>query len=368
MMKVICEQCGRSQEFSFSDWRCTCGGAWYSDEVCAVDKTRIDQNDQTIWRYSRFFPEELQKKEASLSAGGTPLLPMQFAGQRICVKMDSMNPTGSFKDRGVEFMMNSLKAQSVQDVVEDSSGNAGASVAAYAARLGMRAAIYAPESASPAKISQISLFGADVHLIPGARMNATQALFNALDSKVVYASHAYNPIYLMGQQTVAWEVWEQLNFEVPDWVVVPVGQGGHLLGYYEGFRALKQVGQINKLPGIIAVQPQRLAPICDAIDKDWQEWQAVSAPATPSAAEGLAITHPVRWKHILRAIRESGGFCVRVSEEQIITAQRDMAKQGFFIEPTSAVVPAALEEVYRKIGNGQRIVISLTGNGLKSLH
>jgi threonine synthase len=230
----------------------------------------------------------------------------------------------------------------------------------------MQASIFAPAHASPAKLAQIELYGAQVHKIPGARQNASQAVMDAVQNGMVYASHANNPIYLLGQQTVAWEVWEQMAFHVPDWIVVPVGQGGNLLGYYEGFRALLLNGLIKRLPGIIAVQPQRLAPICDAYEQKWMEWFPVSAPQPGSVAEGLAITQPVRWQHILAALEQSHGFCVRVPEEQILPAQRQLAKQGFYVEPTSAVVIAALPQIFNTVKKEQTVVVSLTGSGLKS--
>jgi len=266
----------------------------------------------------------------------------------------------------VELMMNAMAAAGIERVVEDSSGNAGASVAAYSACLGMKASIFAPAHASPMKLAQISLYGAEVHLIPGARQNASHAALEELEKGAIYASHAYNPVYLLGQQTAAWEVWEQSGYHAPDWVAVPVGQGGNLLGYYEGFRELLVAGLIEKIPGIIAVQPERLAPLCDAYHEGWEEWHTVPPPQDGSVAEGLAITQPVRWKQIIAAIKESHGFCVKVAEEDILPAQRRLAGKGFYVEPSSAVIVAALNEIYENVERKQTIVLSLTGSGLKS--
>ncbi|NMC47612.1 MAG: pyridoxal-phosphate dependent enzyme [Chloroflexi bacterium] len=365
-MQVICERCGKSENFVFSNWHCECGGAWLLQAILPVSGDSIDTHENSIWRYRGFFPVELRHPQDSLGAGFTPLLPCSIYDHKVLLKLDYLMPTGSFKDRGVELMMNALALAGVRQVVEDSSGNAGASVAAYAARLGMHASIFAPAHASPAKLAQIEVYGAQVHTIPGARQNASRAVMDAVQNGMVYASHANNPVYLLGQQTAAWEIWEQMAFHVPDWVVVPVGQGGNLLGYYEGFRALLRSGMIERLPGIIAVQPQRLAPICDAYQQGWREWMPVSAPQVGSVAEGLAITQPVRWKHIVDALDQSHGFCVRVPEEQILPAQYQLAKQGFYIEPTSAVVIAALPQIFNIVENNPRVVVSLTGSGLKS--
>ncbi len=366
-MQVKCEVCGRTVVYTPTNWRCECGGAWLLDEALTPHPERIFPIILSLWRFAAFFPAELQQMIATLGAGCTPLLPCTLQDRQVNLKLDTMMPTGSFKDRGVELMMNHLAANAVQDIVEDSSGNAGASVAAYAARLGMKASIYAPAYASPAKLAQIACFGAAIHKIEGPRVNASKAVLDAVAGGLVYASHAYNPVYLFGQQTAAWEVWEQLGFRAPDWVVVPVGQGGNLLGYYEGFKTLYSHGWIEKIPGMIAVQPKRLAPICDAFENNWQEWKSITIPDEPSVAEGLAITTPVRWRHIVNAIADSGGFCVRVEEESILPARRDLARHGFFVEPTTAVVIAALEQIFKIVERDQTIVISLTGSGLKSV-
>ena len=205
-------------------WRCDCGGAWLVDEPLTPHPGRIHPAVLSLWRYASFFPVFLQQMKATLGAGCTPLLPCTFHDRKVSLKLDSMMPTGSFKDRGVELMLNYYAGCDVKEVVEDSSGNAGASVAAYAARLGMKASIYAPVHASHAKLAQIACFGADIHKIEGPRVNASKAVLDVVARGLIYASHAYNPVYLLGQQTAAWEVWEQMGFRAPDWVVVPVGQ------------------------------------------------------------------------------------------------------------------------------------------------
>lgn len=365
-MQVLCEHCGKNEEYVFSRWRCDCGGAWILVPSQPLSTEAIDKDIKSIWRYNAFFPQEIRKIQGSLGAGFTPLLSCKIHNRNVQLKLDYLMPTGSFKDRGVELMMNALAAKGVKHVAEDSSGNAGASVAAYAARLGIKASIFAPAHASPMKLAQIATYGADIRTIPGARINASQAALKVVNKGIVYASHAYNPVYLLGQQTAAWEVWEQNEHQVPDWVVVPVGQGGNLLGYYEGFLAIKKTGLARKIPGLIAVQPERLAPICDAFEQGWKEWPEVSAPQKGSIAEGLAINQPVRWKHVVVAIKESCGFCVKVVEEEILPAQRLLAELGFFVEPTSAVVIAALGKVLKTIERNESVVISLTGSGLKS--
>jgi threonine synthase len=294
----------------------------------------------------------------------TPMLPIEIHGRKVNFKLEYISPTGSFKDRGTAVMINILSKQGARHVIDDSSGNAGASVAAYAARAGMIVDIFVPSYASQAKKSQIAVYGANIHPIPGSRAAAKQAAFEAANGDAVLASHAYHPGFLAGQQSVAWEIWEQLGGQVPDWYVVPVGQGVHLLGAWLGFSLLKHVGYTDKVPRMVAVQPALLAPIKQALDLGLNEVPEVETKQ-PSIAEGLAIASPVRGKRILQAICESNGNCLTVEEDQILSAQIQAAQMGFYIEPTSATVIAALDNVFRMAGKEDCIVVSLTGSGLK---
>ena len=186
-------------------------------------------------------------------------------GRQVWLKLEYMAPTASFKDRGTAVMINILAHQGVAHVVDDSSGNAGASVAAYAARAGIQAEVYVPAHASPSKQAQIAVYGAQVRPIPGPRVNAKWAAIESAQRGAAYASHGYHPGFLLGQQSVAWEVWEQLGHRAPDWYVVPVGQGVHLLGVWLGFRRLRAAGFVDRLPRLAAVQPSRLAPLCQVV-------------------------------------------------------------------------------------------------------
>jgi threonine synthase len=172
-------------------------------------------------------------------------------------------------------------------------------------------------------------------------------------------------VYLLGQQTAAWEIWEQTGGDLPDVVVIPVGQCGLLMGMWLGFRRLQRAGLIEKLPRLFAAQPEWLAPIHSAFTNHLEDIPE-AIPKKTSIAEGLAVVKPVRSKRILQALRESEGGTVVVSEDQIRTAYRNLAKRGFFTEPTSAVAAAAISGVREIIGNNAQILATLTGSGLKS--
>jgi threonine synthase len=360
-MNVICPECGKKEQLSPQNWHCDCGEPF---EPIQPQHFVINSSDPSLWRYYRMFGVDFKVPYVSMGNVCTPLLPVEINNRIVHFKLEYISPTGSFKDRGTAVMINILAHQGAHHVIDDSSGNAGASVAAYGTRAGMKVDIYVPSHASPAKQSQIAIYGVTIHAIPGPRVAAKQAALNASNGNAVLASHAYHPGFLAGQQSVAWEIWEQLGGKIPDWYVVPAGQGVHLLGAWLGFSLLKQVGLTDKIPKMVAVQPKLLAPIRQALDLGLDQVPEVEVKQ-PSLAEGLAIASPIRGKRILQAIRESNGDCVTVDEEQILFAQGQAAQMGFYIEPTSATVIAALDTVFRMAGKEDCIVVPLTGSGLK---
>lgn len=364
-MRVICHDCNEEYEFDSHDYICSCGCAWEPIEQQEFDPDSIRTDLSSVWRYKDMFGSIDPGSIVSLGAGWTPMLPSRREDGEALFKLEYISPTGSFKDRGTEVEMSFLKHAGVEQVVEDSSGNAGAALAAYAARAEIRAGIYAPESASPVKLSQIQIYGADLHRIPGARIEATNVALKAADNGAVYASHAYNPAYLLGQQSFAWEIWEQTEGKLPDVVLIPVGQGGLLMGTWLGFRRLLMAGIIEKLPRLYAAQPKILSPIHHAFTHDLEDITEAE-PTGQSIARGLAIVKPVRGKRILQALRESGGGAIVVSEEQIHQAYRNLARKGLFVEPSSAVAAAAIGAVRKEIGDNTVILVALTGSGLKS--
>lgn len=363
-MNVICPECGNQGVLSPQNWRCKCGAAWEPQGNLVFDPHLIEKEENTIWRYRRLYGVDFEQPTVRLGAGWTPLLPLMFQDRKVAFKLEYFSPTGSFKDRGTEMMINILANQGVSHVIDDSSGNAGAAVAAYSANAGMRADIFVPAYASPNKQAQIAIYGANVHPIPGKRVEAKLAALKAAVGDAALASHAYHPGFLLGQQSVAWEVWEQMGGKAPDWYVVPVGQGVHLLGIWLGFRRLLQSGLIDRLPHIIGVQSKRISPLAQAFHKGLNEVPDVEVTQA-SVAEGLAISQPVRGKRLLEALRESGGDCLVVDEDEILAGQRQIALKGLYIEPTSATVVAALAQVFKMAKPQDTIVAAMTGSGLK---
>ena len=364
-MDVICQDCGATSRFCASQYICTCGGVWEPNETIPFNYTDIDISKPGLWRYLQNFALNEVVDPFTLGAGWTPLVDIHCHGHQTFFKLEFMAPTGSFKDRGTEVEINLLKRTGVKKVVEDSSGNAGASMAAYAARAGIQAEIFVPKNASPAKSAQLEVFGARLHKIPGPRQEAARAALKAAANGAIYASHAYNPAYLLGQQSFAWEIWEQMDRSAPEAVVIPVGYGGLLMGAWLGFRKLLNAGLINKLPSLFAIQPKLLSPVAKAMENGLLDVPAAVSKES-SLAEGLAIKKPVRGRRILQALRESGGGALTVSEDAIRNACKSLAHCGLFVEPSSAVAFAALPQVYHQVGGDAQVVVALTGSGLKS--
>ena len=374
-MHLICAECGSTARWSPSTWRCACGGPLELAAWPPFDAAAIEPSQPGLWRYRALLPLPPEAAPVTLGEGWTPLVAGEFgglpapparqAGLPVHWKLEFLNPTGSYKDRGIAPLMTLLRAHGVQGVVEDSSGNAGAAVAAYAARAGIAATIFVPDYASPAKRAQISLYGAQVVPVPGPRREATRAAEAALTASVAYASHVWQPAVLAGLHTLAWEVWEQMGRRAPDWLVAPVGQGTVLLGAYRGFRVLREAGLIERTPRLVAVQSARCAPLQAAWTQGLDHVPAV--PGEPTVAEGIRIVQPVRGRQLLQAIRESDGLVLTVAEEEILAAQTALAHQGLYVEPTSAVPVAALAQLRERVEAGQTIVVPLTGSGLKGV-
>lgn len=340
------------------DWQSE-GGRITIANVPPFDADAIVAHDWSLWRYGAMLPAE---KRFSLGEGGTPLTRTEINGLPVYAKLEYLNPTGSFKDRGTAVIVNHLLAHGVTDVVEDSSGNAGASLAAYTSATGIHARIFAPASAPQGKKKLIAAFGAELVEIPGPRINTTEACLKAAET-TVYATHAWSPFFLAGQMTCAWEIWEQLGRRAPDAIVCTVGHGGLFIGLARGFRALLDAGLIERMPRLFAVQSAACDPVVQAWERDLDVPEAVVQQ--PGVADGIAVTMPVHGAEILAAVRSTGGAALRVDDAAILTAQQLLHKRGLMVEPTSAVPAAAL--LLTKLTPDATIVMPLTGNGLKTL-
>jgi threonine synthase len=329
-----------------------------------LKRAAIDRESYSVWRYASAL---LVPKRAavSLGEGWTPLVKRDWDGISLFMKLEFMMPTGSFKDRGMTVMVSYLKSRGVEHVLEDSSGNAGASLSAYAAAAGMRCRILVPETASYPKIAQIAACGADVLTVKGSRQDVADAALR-MSREMFYASHNWQPFFVEGTKTLAYELWEQLGFRAPDNVVVPLGYGSNVLGCERGFMELVRNGEIAKMPRLFGIQAANCAPYYEAFKA--QADHLVPTTTAPTVAEGIASSKPTRVREVLAAVRDSGGSIVAVSEEDIVAALGALARSGLYVEPTSAAAAAGLSQL---IGSGairreEVTVTVLTGSGLKA--
>ncbi|MDQ1575206.1 MAG: threonine synthase [Microbacteriaceae bacterium] len=345
-------------------WRGDDGTPLMVSPLGGITRDDVDRSERSQWRYRAALPVQLHR-QVSLGEGCTPLLPATVGEMPVLVKPEWFNPTCSFKDRGTTVMMSVLASQGITEMLEDSSGNGGASVAAYAAAAGIKAKILAPESTSAAKILQSRVHGAEIGLVPGNR-TATSDEAIRQSSERFYASHNWHPFFIQGTKLLAYEIWEDLGFVAPDSVVVPAGAGSLVLGCFLGFSELVASGAIPKVPRILVAQPENCGPLAaafaaghDAVgDGEWK----------PSLAEGTSIARPVRDREVLAAVRNSGGGFQTVSEAEIPDAVLSLAAQGLYVEPTSSIAGAAVPGFVRQglLHEGDTTVMVLTGSGLKA--
>ena len=345
-------------------WCSDAGAPLMITELPGIGRAEIDRGVRSLWRYAAALPLA-PSNPVTLGEGCTPLVRRNWRGASALFKLEWFAPTGSFKDRGASVMVSILRQQGIDRILEDSSGNGGAAIAGYAVAAGIRAKILVPAYTQPAKTIQMRAYGAEVELVPGTRQNtAEEAMRQA--KQIFYASHNWQAFFLQGTKTLAYELWEDLGFRAPDNVIIPTGAGSNVLGCDIGFGELLRHRGIERLPKIFAVQPENCAPIHASFAAGGD--QLVPVEAKPTIAEGTAITHPVRLKHVLEAIRRSQGATVTVSEQEIIAAVRELASNGLYAEPTSAIAGAALSKLLAAgaIRPNETTVVVLTGSGLKA--
>jgi len=364
MEKFYCPECHRTYSVNTTRWRCDCGSFLDLEFTPEFFTEKILKRRPDLWRYREAIPIQKDRSILSMGEGFTPLEEMEFRGRRVWVKIDYLFPTGSYKDRGAAVLISKARELGINKVVEDSSGNAGSAIAAYCAKAGIGCDIYVPQSTSSGKLVQIQTYGANLRKIEGSREKTAQVTMEAA-KKTYYASHCWNPYFLHGTKTFAFEVWEQMGWKSPDTLILPVGHGTLLLGAYIGFKELKEAGKVKKIPRLVGIQSTACAPLYQGFVKELEEAPSIIKGET--MAEGIAIAEPVRGKQILKAIRETVGEILTVTEREVMPALREMGRRGHFIEPTSAATIAGLKKYLKSKGRKEVIVSSLTGTGLKAV-
>jgi threonine synthase len=346
-------------------WRCSVTGSHLNlAPGPGLRRSDIEQKTRSLWRY-RTAMSGAPSDPLTRGEGLTPLVTTGWYGQDVHWKLDFMNPSGSFKDRGFALLINYLVDLGVTSVSEDSSGNGGASLATYAAAAQLTCRIYVPASTSASKIAQIAAAGSEVIRVPGTRQAVADAAI-ADDTGAYYASHNWHPMFIEGVKTVGYEIWEQLGFRAPDVIVAPAGSGSNILGCHTAFSELRRAGEVERLPRLVAIQSEACNPLAGAFADGLDHYKSVQP--TKSIAEGIAVSQPIRAKEVLMVARDTNGGVFSVSEGEIYDAYAGLARIGLYVEPTSATAAAGVVSLHRtgRIAPGETTVVILTGSGLKS--
>jgi threonine synthase len=345
-------------------WRSDTRGPLMITALPGIGRNMIDTGKRSLWRYAAALPVDVSDP-ITMGEGCTPLVSHKWGGVPAWFKLEWLSPTGSFKDRGASVMISILRGQGVTKVLEDSSGNGGAAIAAYAAAGGLAAKILVPASTAQDKTVQMRAYGAEIELIPGSRQDTSDAAERQA-ATVFYAGHNWQPFFLQGTKTLAYELWEDLKFKAPDNVIIPTGAGSNVMGCDIGFGELLRRGEIAGRPRLFAAQPENCAPLHASFVAGSDDLTPVEV--RPTIAEGASIAKPVRAGEVLAGVRRSGGATVAVSEVEIEKALFELSRIGLYVEPTSAIAGAAFTKLLERgvIQPTETTVLVLTGSGLKT--
>ena len=340
-MQPVCSSCGKTRSDPKARPICPCGGIY----VLKPDFRYHEGN------YSSHFP--YLEKIVSLGEAVTPLVHLGS----VDLKLEYFSPTFSYKDRGTKALISQLSTSLAEGsrINEDSSGNAGASIAAYGAAAGFDVNIFVPEKTVAGKIKQIEHYGAAIHRISGSREDVSEACFKA---EGYFASHVYNPEFRDGMREISYEIFHQYNGKPPRNVFIPVSAGTLILGVISGFRHLQEAGEISDLPNFVAVQTEQVSPLCARLSGVHYD----SKRSVSSLADALVSQAPPLLDLMESEIRENG-TCITVTEQEIVESRVQLARKGILVEYSSATVYAAHTK-WKKDGDS---LLIMTGNGLKNL-
>ncbi len=375
-----CIGCGEEYALPNDLFTCKrCGGnlqVVYDYEMIRGQFSRKDLEDNTdhsMWRYTPLMPFEHEPERPPVHIGWTPLYRAERLGRKLglknlFIKDDGRNPSASTKDRASAVVIaKSLETSGAQIIACASTGNAASSLACLAAPMGIHAVIFVPETAPAAKVAQLLVFGASVIMVRGTYDDAFDLCLQASEEYGWYNRNTgYNPYTREGKKTLAYEVCEQNGWQCPDWVFVPVGDGNIISGVWKGFRDLHGIGFIDRLPKLVACQAEGSDAVTRAFDSDG----VIKPVEGRTVADSIAVSMPRDGEAAVQALIQAGGPAFRISDNEILAAIPEMAREtGVFAEPASAVSLAALRGALNAdiIGDDETVVLLVTGNGLKDV-
>lgn len=361
--KITCSVCGKPSK-NLLDYKCpVCGQPLIVGQNRKFETGQIYKQNHSLWRYAKFFPYAKNSELVTLGEGWTPLV--KFA-DNVNFKLENLNPTGSFKDRGSTTLISALHkpVEAAKGyIAEDSSGNAGASIAAYAARAGLKAKIYVPKTVSGPKLNQIQFYGAEIVKVSGSRSRVAEEAQKP-EKRKFYVGHILHPLFRDGIRSLAYEIAEQLDWRAPEQVYLPASAGTLLLGVLDGFKHLTDSGVIDTMPHVVACQTSQVSPLYHRLKNlDYHPPEKIV-----SIADALVSVNPPLLDLMTKQLKEANGDAVMVEENEIRHAFKELASKGFFVEPSSAVAYAGYTKQFRskEKSKNQRVVIVLTGSGLKT--
>ena len=369
---LVCVECSRHHDASKYRTTCNeCGNLLRVDyDTPATVEARTLPGATGIARYLPMLPVRDQANLVTMGEGDTPVVPLTHTGQALDIdavyaKLEYMNPTGSFKDRGNAVQVSVLKETGVQRAAEIGGGNTGHSLAAYCARAGITFVAFAFEGEDNRKVQAIRQTGAEMHWVDGDRRAAAAAMDAfCSDSDTLNLAYQLNAYFIEGNKTMAYEIAEQMD-PLPDNIIIAVGNGSQLLGMWWAFKEMLQDGRVQRIPRLHAVQSEAYQPLASAFQgRDWSP----SLPGPETVAIGIKISSPPRLQELVEACRETGGESLAVSDSEIVEWQRRLnSMEGLFVEPTSATVLAAAERLRAQgaITSSESVLFPLTGFGFK---
>lgn len=373
-----CVKCGRTYEAVPDLTVCACGGILDITYDYDYIKTQLTKEklavrtERTMWRYRELLPVEETTKPTPLRVGWSPLydeprLAEQLGLKKLWVKDDGQNPTASLKDRASAMAVAKAQEAGAEVIACSSTGNAASSLAGNAAAAGLRTYIFVPSRAPKGKVAQLMTFGATVISVQGSYEDTFELSRQAIDKWGWYNRNAaINPYLSEGKKTVSLEIMEQLNWQVPDYIAISVGDGCTIAGLWKGLKDLYAIGFIDRLPRLISAQAAGCCPLNRAIESG-EDWYPMEEN---TLADSIAVGVPRNADKALMAIRESNGLVVNVSDQEIMEAQQLLGQTcGIFGEPAGVTGTAGVKKLCEKgvIGSGDTVVSVVTGNGLKDV-
>ena len=377
MYRLVCRTCQRPID-DRSATTCPDDGS-ILNVIYTSPEIPLDPALPGIWRYAAHLPLDDNAHIVSLGEGGTPLLRSAHLGAtqslgNLYFKNETLNPTGSYKDRILTVGMSQLIEQGKQMWVTTSSGNAGASTAAYGVRAGVNGYLFTLERAPRAKIAQIIAYGPTVKSVQGLGYNPAVEdttwtnciqLCESRGWMMMVTACSFSPLAMEGAKTIAFEICESLGKVVPDVVYVPVGGGGLLTMIHKGFQEWRDAGHIDRVPRLVSVQ----AKGCDAVTQAWENGRSLQAlDDCTSMVSGIILTNPPDGDLVLEALRDSSGWAVSVSDDATYQAQAELAnREGLFVEPAAAITWGAIKADRQRgrLKADDVVVAVLTGVGFK---